>query len=554
MLCFLKMHLASSRKEKSRFKSFSGIVLLIFLFSYVLIAARLFNLQVIKNNKLVRISNNETSKIVRETSSRKDIVDRNGILLAASVPAYSVYAKTNSFGKIKKAAEIIGIDKRRLKLLLKRFSKGHFEWIARRVVLNKEKIQKLYSVKGIHLIKTTRRIYPQNELASHIIGFCGVDGEGLEGIEKRFNNEIEIKGNTKNLIFVDAAGRRIASRKIRENRPGKIVLTIDARVQAIVQNELADAAKKFDAKSASAILMKPNGEILAASSYPEYNLNDASKTAYDIIRSRFITDIFEPGSVFKIVTISAALDSGSVKPDELFFTHNGSLRVGNYTIHDSHPHRWLSATDIIVKSSNIGAMEIAGKIGINRFFKYIRRFGFGKKTGIELPGESRGIVKKKRLTIKKDFTTVAFGQGIAVTAMQIAKAFGIIANGGKTVYPHLLKMKNVKIAKPVIKKSTSEQVINILKAVVTRGTGKKAYIKGIPVAGKTGTAQIASKGGYAKGEYVSSFGGIFPADNPKAVLYIVFKDPQGSFYGGDVAAPVFKRIVLATAPIIGQMK
>ncbi len=543
------------RGEKSRFKPFARLILSIFLLSYFVIIVRLFNLQVTKNRRLSEISSNETSKIIHEISSRKDIVDRNGILLAVSVPAYSVYAKTYNFSNIKEAAAIIKIDKEEYGRIVSHYKKGRFEWISRRMVLSNDNIEKLYSIKGIYLIKTTKRIYPQNELASHIIGFCGIDGNGLEGIEKRLNSDIVIKGKTGSLIFVDARGRRIANREIPPRKIGKITLSIDARLQAIVQKELSDAVKKFDAQSASAILMRPNGAILAASSYPEYNLNNATNVPYSVIRNRLITDVFEPGSVFKIVTVSAALDTDSVKPDDLFFTHNGKFRVGRHIIHDSHPHGWLSVKNIITKSSNIGAMEIAGKVGVNRFFAYIRKFGFGRKTGIDLPGESKGLVKKKILSKGEDFTTVAFGQGIAVTVLQMTKAFAIIANGGKDLYPHVLKMKKIATAVQVIKHKTAMQVIKILKAVVTEGTGKEAYINGIPIAGKTGTAQVASKkGGYIGHQYIASFGGIFPADNPKAILYVVIKKPQILFYGGSVAAPVFRKIVIASFPIINQLK
>ncbi len=543
------------RGEKSRFKPFAGLILSIFLLAYIVVIARLFNLQVIKNRRLSEISSNETSKIIHEISSRKDIVDRNGILLAVSVPAYSVYAKTYNFSNIKEAAAILKIGKEEYGRIVSHYEKGRFEWIARRMVLSNNNIEKLYPIKGIHLIKTTKRIYPQNALASHIIGFCGIDGNGLEGIEKRLNSDIVIKGKTGNLIFVDAKGRRIANREVPPQKIGKITLSIDARLQAIVQKELSDAVKKFDAQGASAILMRPNGAILAASSYPEYNLNNAANVPYSIIRNRLITDVFEPGSVFKIVTVSAALDTNSVKPDELFFTHNGKFRVGRHIIHDSHPHGWLSVENIITKSSNIGAMEIAGKVGVNKFFAYIRKFGFGRKTGIELPGESKGIVKKKILYKGEDFTTVAFGQGIAVTVLQMTKAFAIIANEGKDMYPHLLKMNKITATGQIIKYKTAMQVIKILKAVVTEGTGKKAYINGIPIAGKTGTAQVASKeGGYIGHQYIASFGGIFPADNPKAILYVVIKRPQVLFYGGSVAAPVFRNIVIASFPIINQLK
>ncbi|NOZ83974.1 MAG: penicillin-binding protein 2 [Epsilonproteobacteria bacterium] len=528
---------------------------MIFLLAYIVIVVRLFNLQITKSRRLSEISSNEASKIIHEISSRKDIVDRNGILLAVSVPAYSVYAKTYNFSNIKEAAAILKIGKEEYGRIVSHYEKGRFEWIARRMVLSNDNIEKLYPIKGIHLIKTTKRIYPQNELASHIIGFCGIDGNGLEGIEKRLNSDIVIKGKTGSLIFVDAKGRRIANREVPPRKVGKITLSIDARLQAIVQKELSDAVKKFDAQGASAILMRPNGAILAASSYPEYNLNNAANVPYSIIRNRLITDVFEPGSVFKIVTVSAALDTDSVKPDELFFTHNGKFRVGRHIIHDSHPHGWLSVKNIITKSSNIGAMEIAGKVGVNKFFAYIRKFGFGRKTGIELPGESKGIVKKKILYKGEDFTTVAFGQGIAVTVLQMTKAFAIIANGGKNLYPHLLKMNKITANGQIIKYKTAMQVIKILKAVVTEGTGKEAYINGIPIAGKTGTAQVASKkGGYIGHQYIASFGGIFPADNPKAILYVVIKRPQVLFYGGSVAAPVFRNIVIASFPIINQLK
>ncbi len=539
--------------NKDRFNNFTKLELSIFILLYLIIIVRFFNLQIINGNSLKQMSSRETSNIINEISSRKEIVDRNGIILAKSVPAYSVYGKTDNFGHIREAESILNTTSEKIALMKNNFKKNHFLWIARRRRMSADMVKKLSAIDGINLIKTTKRVYPEGKLASHIIGFCGVDGNGLDGIEKSLNKEIEIKNHKSNIIITDARHKEIAYKQPAVGRYNKIHLTIDSRLQAIVQRELSAGVKKFQAESGVAILMLKDGEILALSSYPEYDPNKPYRVPYSIMRDKAISNLFEPGSVFKIVTISAALDTNSVRPKDIFFTHNGRYRVGKYFIHDSHPHKWLTAAQIIIKSSNIGAMEIAGKIGEDTFFSYIKRFGFGQKTMIKLPGESRGIVRKNYLSDKDRFTTVAFGQGIAVTALQIAKAFAIIANDGKNVYPHLILNKTYRDPTHIIKEKTAHQVINILEAAVKIGTGKKAYMNSIKIAGKTGTAQIPSHGGYLKHQYVASFGGIFPADKPEAILYVALRKPKTASYGGQVAAPIFKNIIKSSILILKQV-
>ncbi len=543
-----------NKVNKNRFNIISKVELSIFILLYLIIIIRFFYLQIINGESLRLMSRRETSKIINEISSRRDIVDRNGIILAESIPAYSVYGRTDDFAYIREAESILNIGSEKIALTKKHFKKNHFLWIARRKQLSVDMVKKLYEIDGINLIRTTRRIYPEGKLASHLLGFCGVDGNGLEGIEKSFNKEIKIKNNMNNIITTDALHREIAYKQPAVRRYDKIHLTIDSRLQAIVQRELSAGVKKFQAESGVAIMMSKDGGILALSSYPEYNLNKPYNVPYKIMRDKAVSNIFEPGSVFKIVTISAALNTNSVRPNELFFTHNGKYKVGKYIIHDAQPHGWLTAKQIVVQSSNIGAMEIARKVGETKFFSYIKKFGFGQKTMIRLPGEAKGIVGRNYLTGKDQFTTVAFGQGIAVTALQMTKAFAIIANGGKNVYPHLLLNRALKNPIRIIKEKTAHQVINILEAAVKNGTGQKAYMKSMEIAGKTGTAQIPSHGGYLKNQFISSFGGIFPANKPEAVLYIALKKPKIAFYGGLVAAPIFRNIIRSSFLILKQLK
>jgi cell division protein FtsI (penicillin-binding protein 3) len=394
-------------------------------------------------------------------------------------------------------------------------------------------------------------------LAGQVLGFTGIDGQGLEGIERQL--DAVLRGEVDALdVERDARGRRIAVDGRWRPLPrvgAQIELTIDAGLQHVAERELANAVQEFEADAGIALVMAPDtGEILAMANVPLLDPNAPTETAVAARKNRIVTDFYEPGSTFKVFLAAAALDHGVVRPEDKIFCENGNYPIGRRVIHDSHPHGTLSFAQVVHQSSNIGCAKVAERLGTERYAAAIDRFGFGRPTNIELPGESGGMVRPASRWGRIHLATTAFGQGIAVTPLQLTRAFAAIANGGLLLRPHIIRRVRdengtaLRAAAPevehrVLSESTARTMTGILIGAVEHGTGKNARMEGYAVAGKTGTAQkVDANGRYSKRGRMSSFIGYVPAERPRLVILVTLDTPRKATYGGVVAAPTFRRI------------
>ncbi|MCK5118391.1 MAG: PASTA domain-containing protein, partial [Candidatus Latescibacteria bacterium] len=408
------------------------------------------------------------------------------------------------------------------------------------------------------LMETTRH-YPFGALAGQVLGYTNVDNKGIEGLELGLDEDLH--GQPGWTAFrVDARGRRFAeiNNPVQDPRDGdRVLLTLSAAIQAIVEEELSDAVARFSARSGQAVLMDPRtGAILAMANVPSCDPNRPGKTAVWTRKNRTITDCYEPGSIFKIVAVAAALEEGIKRPDDRIFCENGKVKVAGRTIRDVHKYGWLTLQEVLEYSSNIGTIKVAQEVGARLLYQYGRAFGFGYQTGIQFPGEVKGTFRPPAKWSGLSLATIAMGQEVAVTALQMAAAYGAIANGGVLMRPWIVRAvvdahgKTVRESRPeeirrVMSPETARTLTQFLQGAVERGTGVNAQLEGVHVAGKTGTAQKAIEGGrgYAPGEYVSSFIGFLPAGDPKVVCLVSVDTPRGGYYGSQVAAPAFKRIM-----------
>ncbi|HIO23783.1 MAG TPA: penicillin-binding protein 2, partial [Nitrospinaceae bacterium] len=498
---------------------------------------------------------------VEMSYGRGFIYDRNMNELAANIKVESVYATPQEIRDKKKTALLLAktlkIDK---KLILKKISsKRNFIWIKRRVSPSEFSRLRNNLPLGVNFMSEDKRFFPKRELASGVIGFTGIDNQGLAGIEHQYDTTL--KGNiVRTVIKKDARGKLMQfSGKVRgqdaENRG--MVLAIDEVIQFFAEHHLNKQVKKYQAKSGVAIVMNPNtGEVYAIANMPQYNPN--SYSAYEPKRwiNGAVANSYEPGSIFKPILAAAAIDSGVVRPHDTFFCEDGEFFIGGKKIGEAANHKfgWLTLQGIISKSSNIGSVKVAQQLGKKTFYNYIRKFGFGQKTGVALPGEATGRFKELVDWDEWSLASISFGHEISTTPLQMISAISVIANGGTLMVPRITHaiMKNGRVTKSfkpktvrrVISTLTSRQMVDILKLSVKTGTGGEAAIKGYEVAGKTGTAQKYDRktGGYSKTAYVSSFVGFVPADAPKIAILVMVDEPKGVHWGGSVAAPVFKDI------------
>ncbi len=540
-----------------------SIIAAIFLVGFGIIFLRAFQLQIVKKEHLEKRARLQYLKTIRINSKRGAIYDRNLKELAVSVEVPSIYAQPQ---RIKEPREVAGRLARLLAVdrhsILKNIgSSKRFVWVKRQVLLTdekKEEIRRLTS-SGIGMIKESRRFYPKGELAANLIGFAGIDSEGLEGVELYYDRYL--KGSSM-LIRTekDATGRTLLFEDISARAEGMdVVLTIDGTIQYIVEKALKRAVEKAEAKAGVAIVMDPyTGEILAMANVPSFDPNNFTRYSPSYWRNRAITDAFEPGSIMKTFLLAAVLEEGLAERNDIFYCENGRYAVANTVFHDTKKYGWLSLKNIIKYSSNIGAIKLAERLGKERFYRYLKAFGFGDKTGVELPGEATGLVRNPQRWSAITLDTMAFGQGLSTTAMQLVNAVSAIANGGFLMKPLIVKyIRNhegqiVKrfdpvVVRRVISEETARKVTNILISVTEKGgTGELAALGmgGIKVAGKTGTAQKPDleKGGYADGRYIASFLGFVPARKPHLAIIIAIDEPKKGFSGGEVAAPVFREV------------
>ncbi|MDI7258703.1 MAG: penicillin-binding transpeptidase domain-containing protein [Thermodesulfobacteriota bacterium] len=557
------------RKSINWFKVRVILISLLLSFCFVLIVGRMFQLQVLKKEQLYKLAARQQVSQIPLVPKRGTIYDRNENELAVSIEVDSVYAEAKRVVEVEKAAHELSValqaDQKELRQKLK--SRKSFEWIQRKISPNEVEAVKTLHLSGIHFLKENKRFYPHSQLAAHIIGFVGLDSRGLEGIELQYDVLLNGKQNVWT-TEIDAMGRGIMMARgpyEKEDHYRNVILTIDKQIQHVAETELSHSVQKWGAKGGMVIVMDPmTGKILAMASSPFFNPNQFIQSRPKSWRNRAVSDVFEPGSIFKAFLAAAVLEEKIVQPSDSFFCENGSYTIYDRKIRDHSKHGWLTFQQIIKFSSNIGAAKAAEKMGKERFYRYICDFGFGEKTRIGLPGEAKGILQHPRYWPPITLDTIAFGQGIAVTGIQMTAALSAIANGGILMKPYVAERitnergEVTQSFKPeavrrVISEETSRKVIALLKATTEKGgTGEQAVPEGYEVAGKTGTAQKVDSilGGYSEDKYTSGFMGFAPADEPKIVVLVVIDEPRGSTYGGIVAAPVFRAIVEKVLPYL----
>ncbi|MBU0650491.1 penicillin-binding protein 2 [bacterium] len=539
------------------------LVFYFFLFCFFVLLVRIFSLQFIPEERLISkaIQQHKDKKVLSPV--RGSIFDANGFCLAMSVNVYTLKVVPCEIEDKSKVVELLAknlhIDK---KILNRRLSsKKKSIYIKRKVSEQEyEKIKDL-NIKGVYFDKESKRVYPKAERASHILGFVGMDPVGLEGVEKQYDKDLHgLEGYYSFLKDGKACEILGLNDKVIEQKDGyNIYLSIDETIQYIVEREIKRIYDKDKPLSISAVVMEPQtGYILGMANFPNYNPNTFNGD-FASVRNRIITDTFEPGSTFKIVTIAGALNEGVVSPEDKIFCENGSFQVKGRIrpLHDHKPHGLLTVTEVLQKSSNIGTVKIAMKTGKEKFFSYIRAFGFGEKTNIDIPGEVKGSVKDLSEWSDASISAIPMGQEIGATAIQMVSAMSAIANKGMLMKPRIVKefrnSEGVVVRKfapefvrRVISEKTAKVMTDILEGVVgLKGTAKLAEVKGYKVAGKTGTSQkfdVENKR-YSERKFIASFIGFLPADDPKlCILVIVNEPPYAKRYGGVIAAPVFAEI------------
>ena len=540
-------------------------ILCLFLILFVALISRAFQLQILAGKDLRSIAQRQHMKTLQMLPERGIIFDRNGEKLAASVLMDSVCADPSKIRDPRafanKMAGLLSVDR---KLILKRISAGkNFCWIARRVAPEQAEAVESLKEEAVFIVKEPQRLYPNGELAGQILGFVGTESNGLEGLETRYDRYL--KGTPQKLVWArDAKGHwlypRVETVARTEDTATNMILTIDSRIQYLVETQLKAAVQEKGAKGGYAIAMNPQtGEILALANQPSFDPNFYFKGGPGHAKNRAVNDCFDPGSTFKPFLIAAALEEKVVREKDRVFCENGSYRVANRVIHEAQRKRRgsLSIREVVKYSSNIGCVKVSEKLGKEKFYEYIRAFGFGSKTGIDLPGESSGLLRPVSAWTRVDTSTIAFGQGISVTAVQLLTAMSAIANHGVLMKPYIVQALTDKkgriieqysptVVRNVISPETARTMTSILTSVVQDedGTGKNARIAHLNVAGKTGTSQKFdfSRGVYSSEKVRTSFLGFFPAENPQIAILVTLDEPQRDKWGGVAAAPVFKKI------------
>lgn len=549
--------------ETEKIKKRELIVGVVFSLILMIIAGRAVHLHVIKSKWLSAKAEAQYKKFLFTSGKRGTIYDINNQELAVSLDVMSIGAFPrkikNTSSASKKLAKVLDLKSRDI---YKKLNSGKsFVWIKRKIPPSDVNSVKELEIKGLEFVPEHNRFYPNKSLAAQILGFTGTDEKGLEGIEYQYNKELAATSD-KLIVTKDALGRQFSTTgsNITGFSGNNLTLTIDKRIQFIAEGALKEASEEFDAKYGTAIVMNPkSGALMAVAHYPEFNPNTFGNYSRDLWRNRSVTDPFEPGSTLKVFLAAAAIESNICTPNSIFYCENGTYQIGRNKVNDTHPYQWLSLQQIIKFSSNIGAVKVSEITGKKLLYKTLTDFGFGKKTGIDCPGETPGILLNYNRWSSIDTGAISFGQGISVSSVQLLAAISAIANGGTMVRPHIVKsvtspdstlireFKNPR-SRRVISTETAAQVKRIMATVVTDGgTGVNAALNKYTVCGKTGTAQKTNEAGqYSKENYTASFVGFAPQNKPEVAVLVILDEPSINHYGGTVAAPAFRKIVHET--------
>jgi cell division protein FtsI (penicillin-binding protein 3) len=540
------------------------LALTISLWAFVIVG-RLVQLQVLGREGLQRLAARQSERTINLDPRRGSILDREGRPLAVSVDAESVYAVPQDIedprGTAVALTRALGLDAAGHKELLAQLQRSRaFVWVKRKVDPATARAVRDLQLDGIGFLTETRRYYPQRELAAQVIGYVGVDNTGMSGIEYAFENAIRGRA-AKVVVHTDALRRPVGHTDRPSTEGHSVVLTIDQTVQYVAETELDRAMGETGSIAGTVVVMDPRtGEILAMANRPTFNPNRLRAASSDRWKNRAVVDAYEPGSIFKIVTAAAGLEQKVVDPDEVLDCGHGKIEIAGQTIHDHAIFDQLTFRDVFAHSSDVGVIRVAQRLGQERFERYVRSFGFGEPTGVELPGESVGILRPSGKWTAVSLASMSFGQEVGVTALQMTTAAAAVANGGYLMKPLIIRRVEdaegaversvTPIAvRRVLNPSTVDVLTSIMKGVVTKGTGRRAAVPGYTVAGKTGTAQKIdpATGRYSMIDHVASFVGFVPADRPALVVLVSLDSPKGLHNeGGDVAAPVFARIAEQT--------
>jgi len=547
--------LATPRSRANHRLYILGGLLLLWL---CVICLRLVYLQIFRYGDFQQRADHQQQRSINVSAKRGIIFDRQGNELAMSIMVDSAFAVPSEVPDLPNAISLItritGEDAR----FVLADCRAHktFCWVARKA--NAETVERIraLNLQGIHFQKESKRFYPKRELAAQVLGYVGTDDGGLSGIERGYDEQL--RGQPGRMqISVDARKKWFARIEKEPEAGDNLVLTIDEKIQYIAERELEQAIKDTHAIAGTVIVENPRtGEILALANRPTFNPNIKKQIKNEALKNRAVSDVYEPGSTFKLVTISGALEERITRPEEVFDCQMGSIVINGMRIRDSKPHGLLTVSDVLAESSDVGAIKIALRLGEDRFYKYIRAFGFGQQTGIELPGETRGLTKPVNRWSKVSIGAISMGQEIGVSPIQLAAMVSTFANDGVWEAPRIVAtttppsiIPQTFVFRPeherrVISAITAAQMRQMMRGVVLHGTGRKAVLEGYTAAGKTGTAQKVdpATGGYSRTKYVGSFAGFAPINNPAVTVAVILDSAVGLHQGGQVAAPVFQRV------------
>lgn len=532
----------------------------------VIVGARLAQLQITEHDELSARAKNQQLGTVETSPTRGLLLDRQGRELARSVDTESFFADPREIENINETArKISSVTNQNTEELIAKIreakdSNKKFIWLMRRIGLDTATRLDAMALDGVYSRKEPKRYYPNDGLAAHVLGFVGTDEIGLGGVEQFYNEKI--RGEAGRVFFeTDARRRAFESYEVQPHPGQTVVLTIDQSIQYRTEQALFAAVERSNAKSGTAIVMDPHtGEILALANAPAFDPNEPGNEPPEVRTNWALQNIYEPGSTFKVVAYSAALEKGLVQPDDRIDCQNGSITVAGRLIHDGHSYGVLTIADALAKSSNVGAIKLGLLVGNDSMYDFAKRLGFGARTGVDLPGESAGIFRPVNRWQPSSIGSIAIGQEVGVTPLQMATAYSVIANGGTWVKPHVVRemrspdgsiMFQAKPElRPALKAETVEKLRGMMEGVTLHGTARKAQVEGYTAAGKTGTAQkIDPKTRtYSATKYIGSFVGFAPVNNPAVVIIVVIDEPRGAYHGGDVAAPVFREIAEQILP------
>ncbi len=553
---FMKQELKLTGEGTGR-RAFVGLC---FLVGFAILLFRFFDLQVLQAETMMQKARRQHEKTITLDSNRGAIVDRQGKPLALNLDVPSVYATPSSLDNptrvARQLAQVLGVPREPLEKRLR--AERDFVWIQRKI--DDSQVERLndLALPGVGVMVEARRFYPKGTLLAHVLGFAGMDSQGLEGLENGYDEHL--RGQVRRVVLQrDALGRVIIPESQRKSQPlsgHAISLTIDEVIQYIAEQALEQTVRNTKARGGAVLVMAPKtGQMLAWALRPTFDPNHIHQASPERWRNRGVTDPYEPGSTLKVVLAAAALELNRVAPDTLLYAGDGEIPISGTVIHDHEKAGWVTFREAIQRSSNVAFVKMSWDLGREQVYQYLRTFGFGEKTGIDLPGESIGILRRPDQWSQRTLPSLAIGQEIAVTPLQLLTAVSAVANEGWLMRPFLVREISDHQGKSVwehvphirrrpISAETAKTVTDLLVNVVERGTGKRAAIPGYRVAGKTGTAQKVdpATGTYSSTKFVGSFVGFVPAEDPQLAILVMIDEPQGPAWGGVVAAPVFRKV------------